>query len=613
MPGSYCPTGSFRPVRFSGKIAGSNRPRVMSFRKFSIIAVVGLALLCAGLESGRTQSKPAARKVSASARIQWKAQEHVSRYRLQIARDQGFNDIVIDRAVNGNGYLISGLPEGKYYWRVAPIGGQGGNYSQAKLVKLVKSKPKELRETAGAKKPAKPVENASKSKGVTTTRGAGRPTRAKTDNAPRETRAAKESKPSDQKERARVNAPRDEPARITPAPPPAVAPKLLPDNGGWRTVTGNIAYPVAAHLQSASTFDLVGVSSNGTVYALDGANGAALWATRFNLSATAAEPATVPALSFTPIIFDGREGLANVVVAFDGGVRALDGSTGAELWRVSLPGGALSGVAAAAGANQRPTIFIVSGSGQELLLLDGNSGAVIGKSALLAKPFGAPVAFVNRSARNLVIVFEGGFVELRNMQGEVVRSIKLESPTTPPVFVAGPKVGLILVGTQNGLMALDATNLNAVGRVAIEDDWPRGKLAVDDMDGDGAPEVVMITNRARVVAMNTTDGKIRWEANGATDAASAAFADLDGDGVLDVLVAAWPAFAVAFSGRDGSLIWRAEEEMNPAARLPFGAGRSLVTATVAGGSNAIVAGTDSYRKAFRAVGLPKGALRVASR
>ena len=41
--------------------------------------------------------------------------------------------------------------------------------------------------------------------------------------------------------------------------------------------------------------------------------------------------------------------------------------------------------------------------------------------------------------------------------------------------------------------------------------------------------------------------------------------------------------------------------------------RSLVTAAVEGGSNAIVAGTDSYRKGFRAVGLPKGALRIASR
>ena len=590
----------------------------MTFKRFSIFSVMLLGLACSAFTLGQAQNKPAAaRKVSTSARIQWKAQEHASRYRLQVARDEGFTDMVIDKAVSGNGYLIGGLPEGKYYWRVAPIGGEGGNYSSPKSVRLVKplvkSKPKEPSETASAKKPVKPVENASKSKGVTTPRGAGRPSRANADTTPKENRAGRESRPSDQRPRVRVKPPRDEAARVTPTPSTAVAPKSLPDNGGWRTITGNIAYPVAAHLRSPSSFDLIGVNSSGTVYALEGANGSALWTTRLKLSADVVESASGTAPSFIPVVFTGHNGLANVVVAFDDGVRALEGASGAELWRTILPGGALSGVAVEAMGNQGPTIFIVSGTGQELLLLDGNSGAITGKSALLAKPFGAPIAFVNANTRSLALVFEGGFVESRNMKGEMIRTVKLESPTTPPVFVAGPKGGLILVGTQNGLMALDAATLNAVGRVAIEDDWPRGKLSVDDLDGDGAPEVVMITNRARVVALNTTDGKIRWEANGATDAASAAFADLDGDGVLDVLVAAWPAFAVAFSGRDGSLIWRADEEMNPAARLPFGAGRSLVTASVEGGSNAIVAGTDSYRKGFRAVGLPKGALRIASR
>ncbi|MEP6706982.1 MAG: PQQ-binding-like beta-propeller repeat protein [Pyrinomonadaceae bacterium] len=589
----------------------------MTFKKFFIISVVLLGP-GSGFTLGRAQNKPVtARKVSASARIQWKAQSQVSRYRLQVARDEGFTDMVIDKAVSGTGYVISGLPEGTYYWRVAAIGGEGGNYSSARSVRLVKPvpkpKPKEAGETANAKKPAKPVENAGKSKGVTTSRSAGRTSRANSDSAAKQIRTARVTRPPNQKPRVSISPSRDEGARTTAMPPIAVAPKLLPDNGGWRTITGNIAYPAAAHLRSPSSFDLIGVNSNGTVYALDGANGSALWTTRLRLSGNVVEPASGAANTFVPVVFAGHDGLANVIVAFDDGVRALAGDTGAELWRANLPGGALSGVAVEASPNQRSTVFIVSGTGQELLLLDGDSGAIIGKSALLAKPFGPPIAFVSGNARSLALVFNGGFVESRNMKGEIVRTVKLESPTTPPVFVAGPKGGLILVGTQNGLMALDASGLNAVGRVAIEDDWPRGKLSVDDMDGDGAPEVVMITNRARVVAINTTDGKIRWEANGATDAASAAFADLDGDGVLDVLVAAWPAFAVAYSGRDGSLIWRADEEMNPAARLPFAAGRSLVTASVEGGSKAIVAGTDSYRKGFRAVGLPKGALRIARR
>jgi len=580
----------------------------MTFKKSSVIVLILLALVYVSPVPGQSDARTAPRKVSPSARISWGVQSGVSRFRLQVARDQGFSDMVIDRVVKGNGYLISGLSEGKYYWRVIGIGG-GGGYSSPRLVRLTKPKPQEKTETASARKPNKPTENVNR-KTPTKPVGAGRPARIATNTPKTQPGGANVVKPStNQRQTARVTP--------TPLPPPLITPRAtrfpvaslpaLPNHGGWRTVTGNISHPVAAHLRSTTTFDLLGVNSNGTVYALDGATGAALWTTRLGLGASGAVEASGSA--FTPIVFNGRDGLADVVIAFDGGVRAVDGASGSELWRTNLPSGALGGVATEAIGQPSPTIFVVSASGQDLLLLNPDNGAITGRSAMLAKPFGPPVAFTLKNAGSMVIVFNGGFVELRNMRGEVVRTVKLANPTTPPVFVAGPRGGLILIGTQTGLMALDATDLHAMGRVAIEDDFPRGRLSVDDLDGDGAPEVVMITNRARVVAMNTTDGKIRWEAGGATDAASAAFADVNGDNVLDVLVAAWPAFAIALSGRDGSLLWRAEEDMDPAARMPFGSGRSLVTAAVSGGSNAIVAGTDSYRKAFRAVGLPRGSTR----
>ena len=577
---------------------------VMTFKKSSLIAWFLLALLYVSPALGQNEGRTAPRRVSPSARISWSAQTGVSKFRLQVARDQGFSDMVIDRVVKGNGYLISGLSEGNYYWRVMGIG-SGGGYSGARLVRLTKPKPQDTTETASARKLNKPTETANRSKTPPKPAGTGRPTRTATPTPKIEPpRAIVVKPPANQRQTARtVPTPLPTP-RATPLPAASLA--TLPNNGGWRTVTGNISNPVAAHLRSTTTFDLLGVNSNGTVYALDGATGAALWTTRLGLSASVG--AEAPA--FTPIVFNGRDGLADVVIAFDGGVRAVDGTSGSELWRTNLPSGALGGVATETIGQPSPTIFVVSASGQDLLLLNPNDGAITGRSAMLARPFGPPVAFTVRNARSMVIVFQGGFVELRNMSGEVVRTVKLANPTTPPVFVAGPRGGLILIGTQTGLMALDASDLRAMGRVAIEDDFPRGRLSVDDLDGDGAPEVVMITNRARVVAMNTTDGKIRWEASGATDAASAAFADVNGDNVLDVLVAAWPAFAIALSGRDGSLLWRAEEEMDPAARMPFGLGRSLVTAAVSGGSNAIVAGTDSYRRAFRAVGLPRGSVRA---
>src|SRR6185436_7741552 len=107
-----------------------------------------------------------------------------------------------------------------------------------------------------------------------------------------------------------------------PTPRSAPSPKAIPDNGGWRTVTGNISYPLAAHLRSTTALDLVGTNSNGTVYALDGANGSALWTTRLRLNSNVI---TETALSnFAPILFNRRDGLANVVIGFEGGVRALE-------------------------------------------------------------------------------------------------------------------------------------------------------------------------------------------------------------------------------------------------------------------------------------------------
>ncbi|HYG78732.1 MAG TPA: VCBS repeat-containing protein, partial [Pyrinomonadaceae bacterium] len=149
-------------------------------------------------------------------------------------------------------------------------------------------------------------------------------------------------------------------------------------------------------------------------------------------------------------------------------------------------------------------------------------------------------------------------------------------------------------------------------RIATESDAPTGTLSAADLDGDGALEVLMLTRRGRLVAVGTTDGKIKWYTPGATDASSAAFADLNSDGVLDVLVAGGQDFARGFSGRDGSLIWKAEEEAKGSAQDGASAGaRALVTGTFGAGSTAYVVGTDTARTGLRAVGLPKDSVKAA--
>jgi hypothetical protein len=140
--------------------------------------------------------------------------------------------------------------------------------------------------------------------------------------------------------------------------------------------------------------------------------------------------------------------------------------------------------------------------------------------------------------------------------------------------------------------------------IKADDDSIRGSLSATDVDGDGAPEVVMLTKRGRVALVNTTDGNVRWAAEGVTSAESAAFADVNGDGVLDVIVPGGDSFALAFSGRDGSLVMKVEDG-RAAAQKSSGDTRPLVAARSLGGM--VLVGGDTARMGIRALELPKGA------
>lgn len=49
-------------------------------------------------------------------------------YRIQVATDAGFQDVVVDETVTGESYTpASELPAGEYFWRVQGVGGCGGN------------------------------------------------------------------------------------------------------------------------------------------------------------------------------------------------------------------------------------------------------------------------------------------------------------------------------------------------------------------------------------------------------------------------------------------------------------------------------------------------------
>jgi outer membrane protein assembly factor BamB len=505
-----------------------------------LLTLIFAAMLPASnlLAQSKAQSTPA----RTALHLRWPGQQGVLRYRLQLALDEQFKDIVFDRAVYGTEYVVTELGAGNYFWRVAPAVKETGTFSQPRPVEIA------------------------------------------------------------------------EDARANPSSGGDTTLAILPTSTtGWRTTTGAIAQPLIAHLRSATGADLVGVNVDGMAYGLNGASGVALWAARFRPNAKRGEPTgNNGAPAFTPVLIDGRDGLVNVVVAIEGGVRALEGATGRELWRAALKNRPLYGAAASAGGGGAKTLLIASDEDSALTIINPENGQIISETKLDGAVVAAPAAFPLGNGSAVIFALKGGTLDVRNSAGERARFIKMDTEiTTPPLMVASSRGLLVLVGTASGLISLNAEDLKPIGRIATEGDAPVGTLAVSDLDNDSAPEVMMVTQKGRLVAINTTDGKIKWYTSGAVDAGSAAFADLNNDGVLDVLVAAGQDFARGFSGRDGSLLWKAEE--STAGANPAGTAnqtRALVTGNFGDGSNVFVVGTDNARTGLRAVSLPKYSVKA---
>ncbi|HVF54775.1 MAG TPA: PQQ-binding-like beta-propeller repeat protein [Pyrinomonadaceae bacterium] len=486
------------------------------------------------------QKQPDARQVNTSILIRWAGKPGVERYRLQLASDAAFGDVVFDQAVVGRQYVVKGLAPGKYFWRVAPAVGETGKFLTTSSVEISESAPGKV-------------------------------------------------------EVANV---------VTP-----------PDIGGWRTATGEVALPVAARLRSGNVFDMLCVNTDGTVYAIDGASGIALWTGRFKPDARRGEETGGggKAGGFAPLLLSSEGGETSAVVAFDGGVRALRGETGRELWRAKLEGRPASGLATDLNGDGAFEIVVVSNDPDKFYVLDARSGRTLSEKKLEAEAVGAPFPVQLGEVRGVALALKNNRVEIRGADGGALHGDQLKANvTTAPLVVKRGEGGLMVVGTEDGLLALELPAFKLLGRIAVDNDTLRGTISSADLDGDGAPEIILLTKRGRVAMVSTVDGNVKWFAEGATDAASATFADLNADGVLDVVVPGGSAFAIGFSGRDGSLIWKVDEEGGRRAGAANTSPRSLVVAPSSNGGGMVV-GSDPSRTGLRAVELPKGSVKTASR
>jgi len=475
---------------------------------------------------------------STEVHLRWGSRPRVSRYRLQLASDSAFADIVLDRVVAGNEYQIKDLPAGRYFWRVASLTAKRGQFSSAGNIEVTKAT---LRESPRQNIPA--IDDSSR----TRTGGAG----------------------------------------------PIVA------SGGWRAAVGDIAHPLLAHLRSTARSDLVGLNSDGVLFALDASSGVALWTSgRRTPASTLVAPG-----SSAVLLLRSRTGLDNLIVLSGVNMTEIEGASGRQLWRTRLPAAASTGTVVS--DSRSAEILLVDNSSPRLFILDATNGSLLNQIKLPQRVVGAPVALAGQGTSRVVFAYNSGQVEIRDLAGTVVRSGDAGSPaTTPPLFIKDRRGDFILVGTRDGLTALTA-ELSPLGMVAIKDDVPRGALAAEDLDGDGSLEVIMMTERGRVIAVSGADGKILWEASVGNEGQSVAFADVDGDRVLDVVLAGGQSFALALSGRDGSVVWKDNEPPAVVANHSVSlAPRSIVAMPY--GSGALLIAGDPSRTGLRALEFPKG-------
>jgi outer membrane protein assembly factor BamB len=474
--------------------------------------------------------------------LRWGARPGVARYRLQLATDRGFNDIVFDRVIAGSEYQIDDLAPGAYYWRIAALTAKLGEFSSAAPIEVTLQTLKTNTET---------------------------------------------QRPKSSSDRASDNAP-------TPVSGSVIA------RGGWLTAIGEVTNPVLAHLRSAVAFDVVAVNAAGVTFALDAASGVSLWNTRRTPDGRSLQPGPGQRAVF---LIKSRSGLDDIALLSGIIVTRIEGSTGRELWRATLP--AFASTAVVLSEQGSSEIFVVDNSLQRLLILEGNTGNIVVQTKLRQRVVGTPVVFNDGGVGRVMFALENGLVEVRDRTGAVIRTGDAVSPaTTPPLFVNGPRGGLILVGTRSGLTALSVDDLRPLGRVTITGDAPRGTLAAEDLDGDGVAEVIMITERGRIMAVRAADGKTLWESSGISDAETTAFADVNGDGVRDVLVTGAQTFALVLSGRDGAILWKDNEGPSSAANHASSPAARRVIA-LPSGSGVLIIGGDASRTGLRAIEFSK--------
>jgi hypothetical protein len=332
--------------------------------------------------------------------IRWRARPNVERYRLQLASDNAFNDIVFDRAVIGNTYRVTEVSAGRYYWRVAPATTETEDYKVVGVVVIAGDN-----ETEGA----------------TNSNSTDTPTNTSTPpNNPDSTPTPRPS-PTATPSPDATPSPSPSPSPVTDA---AGASNLLspPPNTGWQTAIGE---PVSLILANAAASTvLLTTNADGATYLLDVTRGIARWVTGFNPEQRRGDTIDRERVGvFAPIYINalGETTAAQttnstsssprsdgVLVKFTDGVRLVDASSGRELWRTRLEGNARGAVAD--NATNATTILVATKNPERLYFINRSTGRIERQQDLDSPLVGSPLAVDNSASSDYLVATENGLL-----------------------------------------------------------------------------------------------------------------------------------------------------------------------------------------------------------
>lgn len=455
--------------------------------RLSIACVFLIVIALTAPVLAQDNSPPANTKVH----LHWGARPGVPRYRLQLATDREFRDIVFDRIVKGSEIDINDLPAGKYFWRIAPLTKTLGEFSSVAAIDILP------------------------------------PDTAEVDSTP------------------------PQPNVTSPKSPP----KAITTVGGWRSALGDVAGPVIAHLRSRESFDVVATNGNGVTFGLDSATGVAFWSTRRTFSQNVPVlPATPPLIIQTQsgmddvLVFDGLAALrlegksgrelwrtplstppVSAVVVSDGGnsilvvidsslryLLVLNVASGQVISRISLPARASGPVAAS--LDQNGQFFIAYETGD--IELRDKAGAVLRSGSAASPATTGPLVVKARhdnaaKRQDLILVDtkEGltGITagDLKPL-GRVTSKEEMSRGSLVAADLDGDGEAEVLVTTRDGyLLAIHSGNGKILWNTTINES-PQG-IAFADLDGDNIIDVIMTTATSFAMALSGKDGSPIWK------------------------------------------------------------------------------------------------------